>query len=105
MSAELQDLGMVLKLYQTDFGVYPPGPNAALVRTLQTAGQKGSPYGGILLEHVAPSGELLDRWQRPFVYKVGVKVRGGSALGFRLYSLGPNGADENGEGDDISVEN
>lgn len=105
MGAALQDLSIALKSYQTEFGVYPPSPNAALVRTLQTSGQNGSPYYKFLQEHISPSGELLDRWQRPFVYKVGVKVRGGTALGFRLYSLGPNGADENGGGDDISVEN
>ena len=41
---------------------------------------------------------LLDPWGHPFVYRVG------SSLKYQLYSIGPNGVDENGKGDDISNE-
>jgi type II secretion system protein G len=42
---------------------------------------------------------LKDGWQRDFIYYYPSKIGGGD---FDLYSLGPNGIDELGEGGDIS---
>ena len=42
---------------------------------------------------------LLDPWGRPFVYRVAPNSE------YRLYSLGPDGVDENGKGDDVTAEN
>jgi type II secretion system protein G len=40
-----------------------------------------------------------DSWGKPFVYRVSVESNGES---FLLYSVGPNGVDDGGSGDDIS---
>jgi hypothetical protein len=103
-SAELMDLGIALKAYETDHGRFPPPPNASLVRTLQTIGQGRRPYFAFLPEQISPSGELIDAWQKPCVYKF-VKATDRGVIAFRLYSLGPNGIDEDGKGDDIAVGN
>ena len=43
---------------------------------------------------------LLDPWEQVLVYRCPVNE---SPTGFRLYSIGPNGVDEKGGGDDISL--
>ena len=54
-------------------------------------------YYAIDTQRIEPlSGLLLDPWNRPYVYK-----RVGETI--KLYSVGPNGADEDGGGDDVSV--
>jgi hypothetical protein len=44
---------------------------------------------------------MLDGWKQPIVYR----ARGASAPAeFHIYSIGPNGIDEDGGGDDVSFE-
>lgn len=97
--ASLQHLCVALKAYETDFGRYPPSPNAALVAAMWPANRQGARSLEIAPLQLSPSGELLDSWGRPCVYE----FREGTDRTFRLYSIGPNGVDENGQGDDISV--
>jgi hypothetical protein len=100
----LQDLCVAIKAYETDFGVYPPGPNAAFVRALQSSDRQGTLHSELANLSLSPAGKLLDRWQQPFVYKI-VKATDRSGIAYRLYSIGPNGVDEEGKGDDIAVRN
>lgn len=44
--------------------------------------------------------KLRDDWGRPLVYRF---PSGGDGRAFRLYSTGPNGVDEDGNGDDIAA--
>ncbi|MEK7466217.1 MAG: type II secretion system protein GspG [Planctomycetota bacterium] len=88
--ASLQYLCVSLKTYEASFGVYPPALNTAVFDSLQN----------ISRPPLSPSGEFLDHWGRPWVYK----YRKETDRTFRLYSIGPNGVDEDGKGDDISVE-
>jgi hypothetical protein len=44
-----------------------------------------------------PRGSPVDGWERPFVYRPAPE----SERGYLLYSVGANGRDESGEGDDL----
>ena len=96
--AFVQDLSVALKAYDTDYGRYPPGPNAAMVRALTPKGPKGIAFYSFRPDQISASGEFLDPWSRPYIYE-----SGNPRPGFRLYSVGPNGKDEGGAGDDIMI--
>ena len=90
--AILSQIEMSLKQYQLDHGL--PGDLTQLPKS----------------EHplLDPLGHpLLDPWGRPLVYRVHREQREfkGKVVNvdrFELYSVGPNGIDENGAGDDIT---
>jgi hypothetical protein len=86
----LKNLSLALRLYELDHAAYPD----ALAQGLQTRGPKKLPYFEFTPDLLNDKGEALDVWGKPLVYK---KVRDG----FVLYSVGPNGKDEDGQGDDV----
>jgi len=90
--------------YSGDMSEYPPTGNAAMVSAVQD--DPGNidwqgPYMEFKQDELK-DGELIDPWGHPYVY---VSVNGGSPQhrerSFDLYSFGPNGADDQGTGDDV----
>lgn len=97
-------LETAIAMYEGDVGDYPPSGNAELVAALQEGGGEtdwSGPYMEFKQEELK-SGELLDPWGRPYVY---VSINGGAPehrkKSFDLASLGPNGEEEDGGGDDV----
>lgn len=97
---EIRALIAVTKTYQKVNQGLPPTGNAALVerlsqpiKRLPTELRPYFPFDKARLNQ----GLFVDTWKRPYVYNVGEK-------GFVIYSLGPNGKDDGGKGDDISFE-
>jgi hypothetical protein len=68
-------------------GHYPEG-----LHQLETPA--GLPTGS----STGPDGTPLDPWNRPLIYRVPGELSGND---YDLYSMGPNGLDEGGGGDDI----
>lgn len=85
--ALLDQLKLTMKTYQQVHGAFPPGPG---------------PFPGMKTP-------VLDPWGQPLVFRhVGViSSRDGTTLKvitwneYRIHSVGPNGIDEGGIGDDI----
>ena len=85
-------------------GEYPPTENEPLVKALQEDPNNvdwQGPYMEFKQDELK-DGKLIDPWGKPYVY---VLLNGGSPQhrqrSFDLYSLGPNGVDDQGAGDDI----
>ena len=97
-------LETAIVMYQGDMGKYPPTGNEGLVAALQddpgTIDWDG-PYMEFKQDEIQ-DGKLVDPWGNPYEY---VSVNGGSPehrpRSYDLYSLGPNGVDDSGTGDDI----
>ena len=97
-------LETAIAMYQGDMGAYPPTGNETLVKALQEDPHDVNwqgPYMEFKQDELKDS-QLVDPWGRPYVY---VSVNGGSPehrqRSFDLFSLGPNGVDDHGAGDDI----
>ena len=97
-------LETAIAMYESDMGEYPPSGNAEMVSALQEDPGNvdwAGPYIEFKQEELK-GGELVDPWGRPYEYTA---VNGGAPKhrehSFDLYSLGPNGTDEDGTGDDI----
>ena len=97
-------LETAMAMYQGDMGEYPASGNASLVTALQDD-PGGTDWNGPYMEFKQDElkdGQLVDPWGHPYVY---VSVNGGSPQhrpkSFDLSSLGPNGTDDSGTGDDI----
>ena len=93
-----------IAMYENDLGAYPQTGNANLVKALTEESDDvdwAGPYHEFK-EAELKGGELIDPWGRPYEY---VSITGGAPKhrehSFDLYSLGPNGTDEDGTGDDI----
>ena len=102
--ATIGSLETAIAMYEADMGEYPASENENLVKALQDDpgdADWGGPYMEFK-EDELDDGELLDPWGHPYEY---VSVNGGSPThrerSFDLFSLGPNGADDSGTGDDI----
>lgn len=97
-------LETAIAMYQSDMGNYPASGNRELVAALQddpgNADWNG-PYMEFKQDEIS-EGQLVDPWGRPYQY---LSVNGGAPKhrerSYDLSSLGPNGTDENGTGDDI----
>ena len=92
-------------MYQGDVGVYPPTGNAELVKALTDGGANNSDWLGPYMEFKQDEmkdGEAIDSWGQPYIY---TSINGGSPThrprSYDLYSIGPNGQDDDGAGDDI----
>ncbi|MBI4597512.1 MAG: type II secretion system protein GspG [Candidatus Omnitrophica bacterium] len=97
-------LETAIAMYNSDMGQYPATDNAALVLALQEDPQNpdwNGPYMEFKQDDVKDE-EVIDPWGRPYIY---VSANGGSPehrpSSFDLYSLGPNGVNDAGAGDDI----
>ena len=93
-----------IAMYNGDFGNYPASGNDTLVKALAEDPNDPDwqgPYMEFKQDELS-GGQLLDPWGKPYVY---TSVNGGSpqhrTRSYDLYSLGPNGADDGGTGDDI----
>jgi len=97
-------LETAISMYESDMGEYPPTGIGELVTALQDDPGDvdwGGPYMEFKQDDMK-GGELADPWGKPYIY---VSVNGGAPKhrerSYDLYSLGPNGADDGGAGDDI----
>ena len=93
-----------IAMYLSDMGAYPATGNAALVAALQDDPHNANwdgPYMEFKQDELK-DGELVDPWGHPYVY---TSSNGGSPehrpRSYDLSSLGPNGANDSGGGDDI----
>ncbi|PIQ84843.1 MAG: type II secretion system protein GspG [Candidatus Omnitrophica bacterium CG11_big_fil_rev_8_21_14_0_20_63_9] len=90
--------------YEADMGDYPSTGNGALMAALQEGGGEAD-WAGPYFEpkqDELKEGQLVDPWGQPYEY---VSVNEGApehrTRSFDLWSYGPNGADDDGTGDDI----
>jgi hypothetical protein len=81
---DLQQLSLAIEIYRGDFGRLPPPEH----------------YWAQLEIHrrVFETGPPCDRWERPFIYRAP-----GKNGEYDLYSVGPDGIDQDGAQDDISL--
>lgn len=98
--AYLAQIKQALKVYEIDHAVFPPiSPGLSILakpRSL-SGGRTGSAY---MEFRTGVGGIPLDVWGNPLVYRLK-----GPSSDFRsviLYSVGPNGVDEAGKGDDVA---
>ena len=97
-------LDVSITTYYGDLSVYPPSGNANLVTALTEDPDDvdwQGPYEEFKQDELV-NGEVIDPWGQPYVY---VSVADGSPqhrpYSYDLYSIGLNGADESGDGDDL----
>jgi hypothetical protein len=83
--ADLKNLAAALEVFKNDAGQYPAPEHYWLELKNKD-----------LLYHRDQSGPLNDRWDRPVIYR-----RPGKQHAFDLYSVGPDGIDNNGTLDDV----
>lgn len=97
-------LETAIAMYSTDMAVYPPTGNEALTSALEDDPNDLDWMGPYMefKEDELEEGELLDPWGQPYLY---VSVNGGSpshrTRSYDLWSIGPDGDDGGGTGDDI----
>ena len=96
---EIRALVAVTRTYRRVNQKLPPKGNASLVDHLsQPMDRKNSvtrPYFPFDPKRLN-DGLFMDAWKRPYVYRTQMNA-------FEIYSLGPNGQDESGAGDDIKL--
>ena len=97
-------LETAIAMYNGDMGQYPKSGNKTLVSALEED-PKNPDWNGPYMEFKKEDlkeGEVIDPWGRPYLY---VSVNGGSpehrTSSYDLSSLGPNGTNDSGAGDDI----
>jgi general secretion pathway protein G len=102
--AMIAGLETAIAMYEGDMGEYPPSGNEELVAALEEDPDDvdwAGPYMEFKRDDLA-DGQVVDPWGHPYEY---VSVNGGSpqhrTRSFDLYSLGPNGVDDGGGGDDL----
>lgn len=83
----LVDLGDAITMFRSEFNRYPRGLEELM-----------PPQGNFLLYKA----RVLDGWERPIKYQL---LSAGGGDSFSLYSLGQNGIDEGGAGDDLNYWN
>ena len=100
----LSALETCIAMYQSDMGGYPVSGNANLVKALQEDPGNvdwDGPYMEFKHDDLKDE-EAVDSWGKPYVC---ISVNGGSPKhrerSYDLFSLGPNGTDDGGAGDDI----
>lgn len=97
-------LETAIAMYESDMGEYPPTGNEALVAALQDDPEDidwDGPYMEFKQDELNGA-QLVDPWGNPYDY---LSVNGGAPKhrerSYDLWSLGPNGVDDGGAGDDI----
>ena len=96
----LTDLLVAVQVYDDNNGTYPPSGIENLKESLMEDGPEGTPY------HPFKDGSTLDPWGQPWIYINNVD---GTAPpdwprfdSYVIYSKGPDGKDELGDGDDVA---
>jgi hypothetical protein len=80
-------LSAALRTFENEMAVYPSG-----LDSLRNKGANNRPYY---------EGPLVDAWGRSLIYHR--RLAGdGKSFSFELYSCGPNGVDDRGQGDDVT---
>ncbi len=97
-------LETAIAMYQGDMGEYPATGNESLVSALQDDPNNvdwQGPYMEFKQDDLV-EGQLIDPWGNSYEY---ISVNGGAPKhrerSYDLYSLGPNGVDDSGTGDNI----
>lgn len=90
---DIEEISRAIHRYRNKMGHYPTGSTADLVRALEESGYQVKP------ELKNARGELIDRWGRPILYQCPGRHNQGL---FDLLSLGRDGVDQDGKGDDIN---
>ncbi len=101
--SELAVISVGLEEYRRVYGAYPPGEQApsllaALAGRLRPDGAADSRRAFVTLSALTLRNEdpelvgnvLLDPWGQPYAYRA---FQNGARSGYRLYSIGPDGAD------------
>ena len=88
--SELLVVGHVLMVYREEIGRFPTADEGLSVLG-QPSGEEGPFMRNVEL--------IQDAWGKPLIYQ---PVEGQTGASFLLYSLGPDGVDDGGQGDDIS---
>ena len=88
-----------LEMYYMQRGEYPPSERGGLAVTAE-GNEQHRPYFMFQESQRDDRGRILDPWGRPFRYLP--RRVGQPYSGRMLYSMGPNGVDEYGSGDDLS---
>ena len=96
----ITELLMAVQVYDDDNGTYPESGIGKLKERLSETGSEGTPY------HTFKEDSILDPWGHPWVYINNVDGTAPPDWSrfepYVVYSKGPNGKDEQGEGDDIA---
>ncbi|HWA98700.1 MAG TPA: type II secretion system protein GspG, partial [Pirellulales bacterium] len=92
--ALLDTIKQALRQYMDDRATYP---ESGIENLLKALGPEGTGTLALAAGQTDRLGRIVDGWGRPLVYK---RTEEG---GFRLYSVGPNGRDEDGGGDDVQL--
>lgn len=99
--AILAQMEQALTTYRLDQGAYPP--------SLASLNDGKNPKGRIYFDYTVngESRPICDPWDRPFAYRIPANAPATNPgfrpkLGIEFYSVGPNGIDEGGSGDDIT---
>jgi hypothetical protein len=104
---ELLKLHLAAQAYVIEmgnFGADGRQENRAVLKALRGENRMGMPFLMPRAEDLV-GGEYVDSWKRPYVIWVwgsGKMVDGKPDVRAAVYSVGANGVDESGEGDDIS---
>jgi general secretion pathway protein G len=88
--SRLDVIGAALEAFKGAKGRYPTADEG--LDAVERDSNDGGPF-------IRPGAPLRDAWHRPFVYR---PRPDGSARPVILYSLGPNGRDDGGRGDDVT---
>jgi len=98
----LEVLEQALVLYRSDHGVFPPPEDGGLALLSTTVDKRLGCYFRLSKVHRDDAGRIVDYWKRPLIYRIHNERPNRQRL--ELYSVGPNGKDEGGQGDDIVVD-
>ncbi|GEM_PF-6499606 len=96
---DIEALSRAIHVYRNDVGHYPTGSTVDLLKQLAQPENGRPAYYTPLPEQVNARGELIDRWGRPILYLCPGRHNRGL---FDLLSLGRDGKDQDGKGDDIN---
>lgn len=91
----LETIRAGLEGYIADNGIYPDSGNLNLAKALVSKSDLA--HVRLPKSNFDESGRIVDAWGAPTIYE---RL---SATQYSLYSVGPNGKDESGNGDDIKV--
>lgn len=101
---EIYSLSTSIKAYELDYSDYPPDGITNLYLAL-TSNSKNGPYIEKSKWNIDGANRILDPWGKPYVYYNNVDgstwAHARNVDSFDLYSYGPDGINNNGNGDDI----